>query len=603
MDRGPKQDRFRAARGFRPGRWLWVFLVACASPAVALAASVTISASLEPQFVTLGETANLSISFQGTSQQGAPVLPEVPNLQIRYLGPSSQVTIVNGQVSSTVTHNYTVGAAAPGDYVIPSLAIEVGGRTLTTPALPLKVLKPEAPTPQSIQAGAQPAFLKMVVPKTNLFLGEVVAAELQLHVRSDVQGLDEFQMSSFPTDGLVTGKLVQGRQRQVRLGNFTFNVIPLGFTLRAVKTGALTLGPPTATVVVQMPSRGRRDPLEFFNLGERKRVSLVAEVLTLQGLPLPPGPAPAGFSGAVGNYTLSVSAGPTNVAVGDPITVRVQISGSGALETLALPEQSAWRDFKLYPPTSQLETTDALGLQGTRTFEQVVAPETADIKALPAFTFSFFDPDRGRYQTLTHAAMPLVVRPAGAVPAPSVAARDPAAAPDGGAREIVHIKPRPGTLAHVRPPLLSRPWFLVLQAVPLAVWVGASLWRWRADRLAHNPRLIRARRLTQTLRDGRAQLRQAAGQNQAEVFFSTLFRLLQELLGERLDLPASAITEAVIDEQLRRRGVAEPTLDSLHQLFQACNVARYAPVQTPQEMTALIASFEHVAGELRRLRL
>jgi hypothetical protein len=603
MDRGPKQDRFRAARGFRLSGWLWAFLLACASPAVALAANITVSASLEPQFVTLGETANLAISFQGTSQQAAPVLPEVPNLQIRYLGPSSQVTIVNGQVSSTVTHNYTVGAAAPGDYVIPPLTIEVGGRTLTTPALPLKVLKPEAPTPQSIQAGAQPAFLKMVVPKTNLYVGEVVAAELQLHVRSDVQGLDEFQMSSFPTDGLVTGKLVQGRQRQVRLGNFTFNVIPLAFTVRAVKTGSLTLGPPTATVVVQMPSRGRRDPLEFFNLGERKRVSLAADAQTLQGLPLPPGPAPAGFSGAVGNYTLSVSAGPTNVAVGDPITVRVQISGSGALETLALPDQTAWRDFKLYPPTSQLETTDALGLQGTRTFEQVVAPETADLKALPAFTFSFFDPERGRYQTLTHAAMPLVVRPAGAVPAPSVVARDPAAASDGGAREIVHIKPRPGTLAHVRPPLLSQPWFLVLQAVPLAIWVGAFLWRWRADRLAHNPRLIRARRLTQTLREGSAQLRRAAGQNQAEVFFSTLFRLLQELLGERLDLPASAITEAVIDEQLRRRAVAEPTLDSLHQLFQACNVARYAPVQTPQEMTALIASFEHVAGELRRIRL
>ena len=34
----------------------------------------------------------------------------------------------------------------------------------------------------------------------------------------------------------------------------------------------------------------------------------------------------------------------------------------------------------------------------------------------------------------------------------------------------------------------------------------------------------------------------------SDQFFATLSRLLQEQLGERLDLPASAITEAVIEE-------------------------------------------------------
>jgi len=43
-----------------------------------------------------------------------------------------------------------------------------------------------------------------------------------------------------------------------------------------------------------------------------------------------------------------------------------------------------------------------------------------------------------------------------------------------------------------------------------------------------------------------------------EAFFATLFRLLQEQLGERLELPASSITEAVIEEHLRPRGVPEP---------------------------------------------
>ena len=67
--------------------------------------------------------------------------------------------------------------------------------------------------------------------------------------------------------------------------------------------------------------------------------------------------APANFNGAVGDYTMTVTAGPTNVAVGDPITVRVQISGRGALDALTLPDQPAWRDFKAYPPTQNVKTS------------------------------------------------------------------------------------------------------------------------------------------------------------------------------------------------------------------------------------------------------
>ena len=61
--------------------------------------------------------------------------------------------------------------------------------------------------------------------------------------------------------------------------------------------------------------------------------------------------------------------------------------------------------------------------------------------------------------------------------------------------------------------------------------------------------------------------------------FSRVGWLLQEKLGERLDLPASAITEAAVDEKLRPRGLPDSTLDELRELFQATNLARYAPIK------------------------
>jgi len=112
----------------------------------------------------------------------------------------------------------------------------------------------------------------------------------------------------------------------------------------------------------------------------------------------------------------------------------------------------------------------------------------------------------------------------------------------------------------------------------------------------------RQRQVAQIIREGLPELRRLAAENKSDEFFATLFRLLQEQLGERLNCPASSITEAVIDEKLRPRAVPEKTLTALHELFQTCNLARYAPVKSSQELAALIPKLETVLGELRNSR-
>jgi hypothetical protein len=358
-----------------------------------------------------------------------------------------------------------------------------------------------------------------------------------------------------------------------------------------------------------LPNQRRRDPFDPFGIFhqmqvEERRVALAAEPEALTVLPLPKENIPPNFNGAVGSFSMTLSAGPTNVAAGDPVTVKIQISGRGAFDSLALPEQNAWREFKTYPPTTKVETTDALGLQGTKTFEQVVVPQSPEIKALPPVSFSFFDPDHKSYRTLTQPAVSLIVRPGGAAPAPTVAAAT-RAVPDNPppAQDIVHIKPRLGMVAQIGPPLVQQSWFLALQAIPVLAWLSAAVWRRRAEQLASNPRLRRRRQVAQIIRQGLLELRQLAADNKSDDFFATLVRLLQEQLGERLDLPASAITEAIIEERLRPRGVSKTTLDSLRELFQSCNLARYAPVRTSQELAAIIPKFEAVLRELQALKL
>ena len=166
---------------------------------------------------------------------------------------------------------------------------------------------------------------------------------------------------------------MQNQRRRVQVGNRVYTVIPLAVPLNAVRTGPLTLGPFTASAVVVLPGpkSRRRSVLPAILQSRRTKTSHPRDGPGQCPVPaLPEQNKPANFSGAVGSFTMSATAGPTTVTVGDPITVRVQISGRGALDAVTLPAQDAWQNFKTYPPTTKVETSDQFGFQGTKTLSK-----------------------------------------------------------------------------------------------------------------------------------------------------------------------------------------------------------------------------------------
>jgi BatD DUF11 like domain len=570
--------------------------------------AATLTATLDRDTITLGENAILSLTFEGAAPDNVQMPPINSNLQVSEAGTSSQFKFINGQSSSSVIHNFRLTPRQAGDYTIPALTVDVSGEKLSSQPITLRVLKPTAPSATAVNSGTELAFLKLVLPRKEVYVGESFTAQLQLHLLNRVQGVGQIQLTAFPADGFTIGKMIEGQRRQVQIGNGVYTVIPIEVALKAIKAGPQTIGPVTFGMVVELPSSGRQrdafDPFGFFSHGEQRQLSVASGAETVQSLMLPKESVPPDFNGAIGRFTMSMTAGPTNLSAGDPITVRVQISGRGSLDSLALPDQPAWHDFKVYPPTAKLETTDQLGLQGTKTFEQIVTPQNADIKALPPISFSFFDPDVKGYRTLTQSAVPLLVRPGGVVATPSaIASHNRQESTPPVTQDIVPNKQRLGALAQIGQPLALQTWFLALQGVPLLAFVSAVVIRRRNENLASNPRLRRQRQVLHVIAQGLRDLKEYAAVNNSERFFETLVRLLQEQLGERLDMPASAITEAVIEERLRPRGVPEPILNQLQELFQLSNLARYAPIKSSQELSDLIPKAEGLLTNLRNSRI
>ena len=586
-----------------PLKTLAMLLVALLPGAVWAA---TFTASLDRDAIPLGEHATLSLAFEGAQPKSVPT-PSVAGLQFTQAGTSQNVSIVNGAMSSTVTLSFSVTPQREGEFTIPALTADVNGQQLSTAPLKLIVHRASAPSAAAVNSGGEVAFLKLNLPKQKVYAGESIIARLELYLRDDVQNFGNFQINGSSTDGFSAGKTVelQNQRRRVQVGNRVYTEIPLAVPLTAVKTGALTLGPFSASAVVVLPSQNQGgDPFfrQFFNQGEQKQVTLATEPMKVESLPLPEQNKPVNFTGAVGQFDLVASAGPTTVTVGDPITVRVQIAGHGALDAVTLPVQDAWNNFKTYPPTTKLETSDPFGFQGTKTFEQIISPQNSDVHELPAFTFSFFNPDDGQYHTLTQAAVPLTVKTAGTSPMPVLAASKTAAPENQPPQDILPIKENLGTPTPNKIPLVAQPVFLAAQTVPVLAFLAAFIWRKRTDSLASNPRLRRQRAVAQLMEMGISDLKKFAAGNKSEEFFALLFRLLQEQLGERLNCPASAITENVVEEHLLLRSAPPVLRHDLRDLFLLCNQARYAPVRGTSELNSVAAKFENTVGELQEVK-
>jgi hypothetical protein len=434
-------------------------------------------------------------------------------------------------------------------------------------------------------------------------LGESVAAEVQLFIQ---QG-KPLQYPQLTSDGFTVGKMSEPRQSQTQVGNRLYRVYVFFFALTPAKTGTLKLGPVDCNSEILVQPRGRRgglgDPFGFFdNLMDRRQVTIKAEPITVKIDPLPTQNVPPGFGGAVGKFTMSLVVNPTNVSVGDPITLRIQVSGRGTLDNVNLALPSGWDKFKLYPPSSKVETTDALGLEGIKTFEQVVTPQQLEVREVPVVSFAFFDPEERQYKILKQGPTPVLVSPASQV---NLAGPSPSTGASSTARgtELANNKSRLGMLSPIAAPWLQQPRFVGLQLIPVLIWITSVVYRRRLDRLMADPRLRRRRQADRTVREGMKKLRRLAEAGQGEDFFVLMFRLMQEQIGASLNLPASAITEADVEDRLRQAGLPETALGNLLSLFQVCDRVRYSRQHSVTDLVGLCQQLETCLAELRSFHL
>jgi hypothetical protein len=328
---------------------------------------------------------------------------------------------------------------------------------------------------------------------------------------------------------------------------------------------ALNLELPVVERVQQRGQGGNDSPFndpffnQFFSRTVDKPLTLHSGSQNVKVLPLPAAGRPADFSGAVGRFEVSSEAAPPQLTAGDPITLRLKVSGQGNFDRVYSSGLAASAEWKTYPPSAQFTPADNAGYGGSKTFEEAVVPLKAGQEKIPAITFSYFDPDTRQYVTRSTIPIAIEVAPGSGVssvaasPA-SLAALTSSLSANTSAPELAPNKVEAGNFVSSLQPVLFAPWFVAAQGVPVMALITGLFVQRRRQRLAQDSERTRNRAAQAAVREHLEAMEQALAANSAPAFFTAARQAVQAELARRWQLSTSQVTAAEIN--LRMNGDA-----------------------------------------------
>ena len=556
-----------------------------------------VSAAIEPEHIAMGEAAILVVQVSG-EEAGQPALSPVDGLRFYSMGRSSQYQSINGRVSATTSYLFQVQAERPGDFVIPPVEAPIGDRVQKSKPVTLRVAqgasrqsrrnalpssgqssqnRASRGTDNDIKKGqlmsweeGKPAFLRVLPRAGRAYVGELLPMEIKAYFHQGVQAT----LRTLPViaGGAFAGRELKDKPEQTQeiLDGIPYNVLTWYTAMSAVKEGEHPVSAELDAILGIPEQSRRRSPFGrglfdddffsgFFQNTREELVKLTNPRLKISVLPLPKMARPKDFNGTVGQFKLSATATPQEAMVGDPITVKMHIKGTGNFDRVSAPVLDVNKEWKAYRPSASFKPLNSAGYTGEKSFEQAIIPMNGSIKTVPPITFSYFDTEKEKYVTLKTKAIPLTLTAGKARPSISAKAAEnvneseepvQTQGKSSGNNDLAPIHVAMGPTVKSLRPLVENPWFIGAQGFPVgAIFLGLFFSR-RQKKRSNDPGIIRKKQVKQKVSDAIRKMDQAITAHDGTAFFDACRTASQEKLGEIWGQAPHSITLAEIKHHL-----------------------------------------------------
>jgi hypothetical protein len=578
-------------------RVLSLALVCLAGVGLASGASAAgIVATVDRPEATVEDQLLFTVVIEG-SRGAEPILPEIPEFDVYPRGQSTQMSFINGRMSSSVTYNYLLVPKTPGVFQIGAVTTEIDGRVLSSQPFQLRILEASAQPQQQ-----RDLFITSRVSTTNPFVGQQVIYIWRFYRRVRI---GDARLEPLEFQGFVVEDLGEVREYQTAVGGVEYLVSEIRKALFPQEVGSFVIPASRLTCEVLVRDSRRRRSLmdDFFGSGSTETKVLRSDAIDVEVRPLPA--PPKGFSGLVGSFDIEASMSKRHLEVGESATLRLTVSGTGNVQMINEPELAELPSFKVYGDQPERSINrSGRSLTGSRSFSKALVPLEPGEWILPSVEIVYFDPVDASFQTDRTEEIALTV-------IPGEGAEDlhltESIAPSTGkvavrilADDILPIYGELDAVSNPSSPRRSTLLFLLASVLPLGLYLTGRAVQRHRWRLQHDVAFQRHRT---AYRRARKQLRKLPESESDPVRLGQSISLcLREYIGDKLDQEGAALTPGELHERLEAHGVSEALAAETHDLLERLEAAQFGAASLksenlPERASELLARLE---GELKK---
>jgi hypothetical protein len=584
------------------------------APLLSAQQEISVTAEVSARRLTLQSSAQLTVTITGAQNADPLEFPEIEGFDAQYNGPSRRLSVVNGHYTASISFTYTLFPKKEGEFEIPPLNVKVDGRQFSTGPILMRV-------ESSSSADAGPSFgpgesrgledrvrLELRLPYRDVYVNQLVPVTVRLYVAG--VSLGDIQYPRFDETGYRTEAFSEPRRYDQVIDGTRYEVLEFNSVLYPTRTGEVKIGPAKLAghILYRAENGGPRDRFDslfddpffsgFFGVTQKRPVEITSETETLNVLDVPENGRPDNFSGAVGVFTFQADVSPRKVQAGDPLTLRMRISGDGNLAGVRLPEMAENGEFRTYSPIVTSE-------QGGRIIEQVIIPVKEEINLVPALEFHYFDPRDREFKVIRQGPFPVTVDPA--PEGRAVFTSDPGAPPEFSepdesyGKDIVYLKSRAGDLRKRGGAFYRHPLYFIYWVVLLVLGAGGAFLIKYRRRLEEDPAFAARISAPKAARQDLRNLQRLLDNGDPGEFYDSLFQTLQNYFSRKWQLPAGEISPAGLREHAFYRRMEKRSRMIVCELFELCESVRFSSRRRErQEMREDYRKVEALINESER---
>ena len=610
------------------------FGVICAIMLATVVQAADVKFTVSPREAYVNQPITLQIDIENAKTFSRPQMPKIAGAAVNPTPAESRRTmtqIANGKVinSETITLSYRIVPFQRGAISIPPISLTADGQTFTSEAIEVIITESET---------GDLMFAELLADRPTVYLGESVTLRLKLWIKPFTDRQHQIRLQAehmwdridrsatnwgpfreallpksnnpFSSVQVAAEEVIREDEQGNRGAYYLYEVEG---TVWPTQTGPLQLEQPV--IVVNYPQRLARQD-DFFSRGsyaiaDMRPISVAVPMPPVDVVAPPSEGQPGTFNGAVGTYSITTSARPTDVAVGDPITLVITIQDHGD------PASAADRLNLLPPPP--LDRVEPLAenfripsdpLAGTisgitKIFTQTIRATSDQVTEIPPIPISYFDPLSETFITRTSDPIAITVR-AGSqigtsdiIAAPSTAMANPRSQLTSASAGLLANYPAEAALASAEPFRLT-PVSIAWLGVPPLLFVGIAVLRTSSRFRQRHASAIRQRVAGKRAIARLNRVESTDVHSQAQ----TVLAAVGDFIADRLAMQSRAMTSGDVAATLRQRAANDDLVTEIQDLLNQCERIVYAgSASNPESIDKLVPRAKSCIKKLERARL